>query len=77
MACHNDCPLISVRMIIIRQKRLTVTVSAFFSDRYFLMVLGRYADFRLLQMYISYGFQDKRLGESGKSVVKIWFILFY
>ena len=37
MACQIDCPFINETIIITKQKTLTATVSAFFSEKYFFM----------------------------------------
>jgi hypothetical protein len=39
-ACHIDWPLIKVTIIIIRQNKLTITVRAFFSEKYFFILSG-------------------------------------
>jgi hypothetical protein len=37
IACHMDCSLKKETNIITKQKRLTITVNAFFSEKYFFM----------------------------------------
>jgi hypothetical protein len=39
-ACQIDCPLIKVTIIMIRQNKLTITVKAFFSEKYFFILSG-------------------------------------
>ena len=39
-ACHIDWPFAKVTIIIIRQNKLTITVKAFFSDKYFFILSG-------------------------------------
>ena len=45
IACQTDCSLKKETIIIIKQKRLTITVSAFFSDKYFFMYQETYEDY--------------------------------
>jgi hypothetical protein len=38
--CHNDCSLTKAMIIMTKQNMLAITVSAFFSEKYFFMILG-------------------------------------
>jgi hypothetical protein len=38
--CHNDCSFTKAMIIITKQNKLTIIVSAFFSEKYFFMILG-------------------------------------